>query len=187
MAVDIGTGDGKLVLRDARAEPGRLHVGIDSNADGLREAARRAARRPERGGAPNALFVRAAAEALPEELAGLATSLTVILPWGSLLRAVAAPDPALLASLRALAAPAASLVVVMGYDARSDPATAAALAPLTRERLEGEVLPRYRDAGFAAQVAPATLADLRRLGTTWSSRLAFGRERAFWQITARAR
>ncbi len=184
----MGTGDGAFVLRRARAEPRRLHVGIDANAEALREASRRAARKPKRGGAPHALFVRAAAEALPDELAGLANAVTVLLPWGSLLRGVAAPEPLVLAGLRALCAPGATLLVVTGYDPRRDPGTAGArpLAPLSRERLDVEVLPAYRDAGFAADAAVATPAELRGLGTTWASRLAFGRERSYWRIRARA-
>jgi 16S rRNA (adenine(1408)-N(1))-methyltransferase len=184
VVIDVGTGDGAFVLRSARAEPRVLHVGMDANAEGLREASQRAARKPARGGAPNALFVRATAEALPEELAGLATAVTVLLPWGSLLRGVAAPEAAVLAGLRGLCAAGASLVVVLGYDAQSDPG--ADVAPLSRERLDAEVLPAYRDAGFAAEAAPATVEELRGLGTTWASKLAFGRERSYWRVRARA-
>lgn len=39
---------------------------------------------------PNVLFVRASAEALPAELEGRADELTILFPWGSLLRAVLA-------------------------------------------------------------------------------------------------
>ena len=74
----------------------------------------------------------------------LASTVTVLLPWGSLLQGVARPDPAILGGLRALLAPGGRLLVVLGYDARSD--SLPGLAPLSRERLEAEVLPRYRDA-----------------------------------------
>jgi 16S rRNA (adenine(1408)-N(1))-methyltransferase len=185
MAIDVGTGDGAYVLRAARAEPRRLHVGIDTSADGLRDASRRAGRKPQRGGAPNAMFVRAAADALPEELGGLASTVTVLLPWGSLLEGVARPDPAILGGLRALLAPGGRLLVVLGYDARSD--ALPGLAPLSRESLEADVLPRYREAGFDAGASPMTIAELRALGTTWASRLAFGKERPFWRIEARVR
>jgi hypothetical protein len=123
-------------------------------------------------------------EGLPSELDGLATAVTVLLPWGSLLRAVAAPDPAALAGLRAMCAPGGSLVVVLGYDAAADPASS--LAPLSRERLGDELLPRYRDAGFDAAATPVSRDELRALGTTWASRLAFGRERPFFRVAGRA-
>ena len=141
-------------------------MGIDSNAENLAEISRKAARKPARGGAKNAMFVRASVEALPEELAGLAARVTILLPWGSLLRALAEPDPAVLAGVRGLCRAGASLEVVMSVDGL------------------GDVLPGYRDAGFAAAIAPLPIAEVRRLGTTWASRLAFGRPRSFWRISA---
>ena len=62
MAVDLGTGDGRRVLRAASARPDTLVIGVDANAAGMAEASRRAARR---GALPNALFVVAAAEHPP--------------------------------------------------------------------------------------------------------------------------
>ena len=62
MAVDLGTGDGRRVLRAAAARPDTLVIGVDANAAGMAEASRRAARR---GALPNALFVVAAAEHPP--------------------------------------------------------------------------------------------------------------------------
>ena len=56
------------MLAAAAAQPDRLVVGVDANAAGMATASRRAAARPARGGLPNALFVLAAAEALPAEL-----------------------------------------------------------------------------------------------------------------------
>ncbi|HEX2155999.1 MAG TPA: hypothetical protein VHS79_03275 [Actinomycetes bacterium] len=55
------------MLAAAAAELDRLVVGVDAGAAAMEEASRRAARRPGRGGLPNALFVVAAAEALPPE------------------------------------------------------------------------------------------------------------------------
>src|SRR5262249_61639210 len=158
----------------ARARPRRLHVGIAATVDGLRGAWRRPARKPARGGAPNALFVRAGAEALPDELAGLASAVTVLLPWGSLLRGVAAPEPAILAGLRALCAPGADLLVVVGYDAGADPGVAG-VEQLSRERLDAEGLPAYRAAGFAAEAAGAAPAGPAAPRAAWGARPAFGR------------
>jgi len=144
----------------------------------LREASLRAARKPARGGVPNAMFVRAPAEALPEELTGLATRLTVLLPWGSLLDAVAHPDAGVLAGLRGLCAPGADLHIVMGYEAAED--------PLSPDLLERVVVPAYRAAGFDATVAPVDRVELKALGTSWSARLAFGRDRRYWRLSGAA-
>jgi 16S rRNA (adenine(1408)-N(1))-methyltransferase len=79
-SVDLGTGDGRHVLAVAAARPDRLVVGVDANAAAMAEASRRAAAKPRRGGLPNALFVVAAAEALPPELAGVAELVTAHFP-----------------------------------------------------------------------------------------------------------
>jgi 16S rRNA (adenine(1408)-N(1))-methyltransferase len=68
------------VLAAAAAQPDRLVIGIDANAAAMVPASRRAAAKPERGGLPNALFVVAAAEALPVELTGVANLLTAYFP-----------------------------------------------------------------------------------------------------------
>ncbi len=150
-------------------------IGVDANADGMRYASRRAAR----GGVTNALFGRLSLEDAPGELAGIADAVTVLLPWGGLLRAVALPDPSALSRLRALCKPNAELRVVFGHGAvdalglplLDDPALAA----------------QYRDAGFAVKVRPVPLDEIRALPTTWAKKLAFsGRERRFVEIVSSA-
>lgn len=77
----MGTGDGRLPYALAREAPERLFVGIDANAAGLRERSGRA----ERAGA-NVVYVRAAVEDLPPELAGYAAagfSITSVRPMSS--------------------------------------------------------------------------------------------------------
>ena len=159
LAIDLGTGDGAYVVRAARAHPRTLYVGIDAVVDHLRKAAR---------SVPNALFVRASAEALPDELAGLAASVTILLPWGSLLRAVLEPDAAVLSGIRNLCRPGATLRIVVG------------------EPADESIVPAYRAAGFDAGVRATTAAQVRQLRTTWAARLAFGRPRAFTEIFATA-
>jgi Methyltransferase domain len=98
--VDLGTGDGRAVLAAAAARPDRLAVGVDASAAAMAEASWRAARRSERGGLPNAVFVVAAAEALPPELDGVADLVTIQFPWGSLLKGLLDADPRVMAGWR---------------------------------------------------------------------------------------
>jgi 16S rRNA (adenine(1408)-N(1))-methyltransferase len=81
VAIDLGTGDGRAVLARATAEPRTQAIGIDANAASMIESSRRASKPARKGGRPNALFVVAAAEAAPPELACLADQLTIALPW----------------------------------------------------------------------------------------------------------
>ena len=170
VAVDVGTGDGAYARRLAAADPGLLVVGVDANADNLRPASRRAAAAPARGGLPNLRFGRLALEEAPGALAGLAGRLTVLLPWGSLLAAVASGDREGLGRLRALCAPGAEVEIVVG---EGD------LDGLPPDALQA----RYAAAGLAVSVAPATAAAVEALGTTWAKRLARSDPaRRFWRL-----
>ena len=86
--LDLGCGDGSHVRRFAIEHPDWLVIGLDTDRDALRGAAQRCARRPERGGAPNTLFVAADAAQPPPELDGVAARLTAHFPWAALLRLI---------------------------------------------------------------------------------------------------
>ncbi len=118
--IDVGTGQGKFILDAAREEINRLCIGIDAVAENMAASARTARSSPKKGGLPNALFVRAAAERLPGPFAGLADELTVQYPWGSLMRIVSQPAIEHLSSLRALCKPEARLSVLLNYSVFED-------------------------------------------------------------------
>src|SRR5437764_14175151 len=82
--VDAGTGDGRYAYALASAHPDWLVVGLDALDEPMGEMAHKALRKPAKGGRPNVVYLRAAAEALPEELFGIADELHVLLPWGRL-------------------------------------------------------------------------------------------------------
>ncbi|HEY6568838.1 MAG TPA: class I SAM-dependent methyltransferase [Candidatus Limnocylindrales bacterium] len=123
--VDLGTGDGRFVLAAAAADPNTLVIGVDASAGAMIEASRRAAGPARRGGLPNALFVVAAAEALPHELDGVAEVVTIHLPWGSLLRGALAIDEAVAAGIAGLVAPGGRVEIL--------------LAPATRDQLDDAI------------------------------------------------
>lgn len=136
---------------------------MDANAAGLVEASRRALSKPARGGVGNALFGALALEQAPGELAGIADELTVLLPWGSLLLALARAQGAELARLRALCKPGATVRIVLGYGEHDG------VTPDEPAALEHA----YAAAGLAVGARPASKDDIRALGTTWANKLAF--------------
>lgn len=171
------------MYRAARACPSRLFIGVDANGAALAERSRRAAAKPSRGGAPNALFVRASVDALPEELAGLASRVTVLFPWGSLLRAVVAPEGAVLEGLAAIGRPGARIEIVFAAMLERERAAAAAsgIPPLDEAHLAR--LPRaYAEAGFDVAVRPSPREEIAERGTTWAKRLAQDPARRFYAI-----
>ena len=102
--MDLGTGDGRFVYRAAEKNPNKFYIGIDANAKALEKISMKATRKPNKGGLPNILFLQAAVENLPEQLNGVAEELHIHFPWGSLLRAVAVGETAILSGLRRICA-----------------------------------------------------------------------------------
>jgi 16S rRNA (adenine(1408)-N(1))-methyltransferase len=148
-----------------------LFLGLDAAREPLIEASRRALARPSRGGVPNARFGVLALERAPGELAGLADSLSVLLPWGSLLAAVAGAEPSGLVALRALCKPGAEVRMLFGYGPEADAAMIAAhrLPPLEAPG----ALERLAAPGFALAARWAAVDEVRALGTTWAGKLSF--------------
>jgi hypothetical protein len=138
---------------------------------------------------PNLLYVRASVEALPPELNGAADRLTVILPWGSLLAAMALPVVPVLQGLRALCQLRAALTVVLAIDPARDRAEVARLSlpSFDAAHLEGALVTGYADAGFTVDaVRPLSAGELSRWPSTWAKRLAHGRPRSVFQVDAQA-
>lgn len=175
------------MLSSARNGPDLLWIGIDASLDGLAAASTQAARPAKRGGAENALFIHASAESLPCELEGLATSVTVLLPWGSLLAAVAKPDPAVLTNIAALCAPGAAFRALFTVDPVRDAKELERLGLdcVGAPEWESRVRCAYDEAGFErVAVKPVPMTVVAELGTTWAKRIARTPGRNAWEIRA---
>jgi len=178
IVIDIGTGDGRFVSAMARQHPEKFFIGVDANVKLLEKPSMKATRKPAKGGLPNILFVQAAVEDLPEEFDGVADEIHIHFPWGSLLRAVATGDSAILSQLRRIAAPDALVEIVIGIDAVRDRGELERLGVpvMTPEYVDGELRAKYA-------AADLTLVDHRqldadewpRLETTWARKLGPGR------------
>ena len=167
MAIDLGTGDGRAVLARAMAEPETLAIGIDANAASMIESSRRAARAERKGGLPNALFVVAAAETPPPELACLADDLTITLPWGSLLDGVLGRDDRVAAGVAALLAAGGmvrAMVSTTACDGRD--------LPRLEDAMRGDLADAWARHGLIlASFRPATAGEVAATRSTWARRL----------------
>jgi 16S rRNA (adenine(1408)-N(1))-methyltransferase len=168
VTVDVGTGDGKAVLRWARDDPGRLFIGVDANAAGMAASARRADRR--KNGLQNAVFVLAAAESLPIDLGAAADRVTVQFPWGSLLRGILGAEGPVLANLALITKPRGLLTVVWSIVDRDRAGIGAMLAQPAETW--------FAAAGFdIVDIRPATVDEVAATGSTWAKRLGAGLDR----------
>jgi hypothetical protein len=184
VSLDLGTGDGRLPYSLGRERPHRLFIGIDANAAGLRRLSGRAAREP----LGNVIYVRASVDVLLPELAGVADRVTVVLPWGSLLAAVARPSVPALAGIRMLCQPEASLSVVLSVADRDlHEGRRLGLPPLDGGHLQ-DLAMGYAAAGFTVtSVRQLDFDQLAAWPSTWARRLAHGQPRPVFQVDARAR
>jgi 16S rRNA (adenine(1408)-N(1))-methyltransferase len=177
--VDLGTGDGRAVLARAMSEPDAFVIGIDANAAAMAEASRRAVRPRPR--VANAAFIAGAAESLPGPLAGVASLVTVTMPWGSLLRGVLGLDRAALLGMASIVAPSGRVDVL--------------LSVVPADHVDGlETIDRGARAGIAAAwrrfgfellaMDLASREDLSATHSSWARRLG---DRPVWRLTFRRR
>lgn len=160
--VDLGTGDGRFTRRMAAERPERFVIGVDACREQLRGISRRAL--------PNELYVIANALALPEDLSGVASHVTINFPWGALLDGLLHPESPALACLVDITRPGALV------EARLN---GGALAETGLSLAEGAARVRQvlRAVGFDVGVPVAMdAAALRACPTSWAKRLAFGRD-----------
>ena len=168
--VDLGTGDGRFVRDLARACPERAAIGVDTCQANLASFSRSAP--------GNALLLAGDALALPHDLCGLATRVTVNFPWGSLLRGLLDGHGGLFDGLRAVGRSGASLEIRLNAGALGEQGWA---LDAGGEQV-AEVLER---AGFAVGLIGVMGRDqLRGYPTTWAKRLAFGRDPRAIEVNA---
>src|SRR5262249_49948322 len=146
-------------------------------------------RKPAKGGAPNALYLLASAENLPEELNGIADEVYVLFPWGSLLQAVVTCDEFVMSGIKRICKRHASMRIVFSLDQESDQSEMLRLGipPITEDYLYDELLPRYRKAGFEiVEAKRLTDSEIKSLHSSWAKRLANNPRRIVYQIFTRS-
>ena len=178
--MDIGTGDGRYVSAAARANPNKFFIGIDANVKPLEKPSMKATRKAKKGGLPNAMFVQAAIEFLPEEFAGVADEIHIHFPWGSLLKAVTTGDPEILTSLRNIAAKDCMLEIVIGVDTERDATELARLdiPVLNDSYFRNALASRYNAAGFrTVEIRQLSRDEWSKFETSWARKLSSGASR----------
>jgi 16S rRNA (adenine(1408)-N(1))-methyltransferase len=145
-------------------------IGIDTCRKNLHQVSRKAL--------PNALYLIANAEALPVELSGLASHITVNYPWGSLLTGLLTGGSRVIENLCMIAQPGSTLAIVLNSSA------------LQKEGLslaQGGAIVQHALQLGGFDVQPLVTLDaeaLRHYPTTWAKRLGYGRDPQALSISA---
>ena len=178
LLLDIGTGDGALPYRLAGQHPDVLFVGLDANAEGMAENARRARRKPARGGRLNCMYAAAPIEQPPEVLAGLAQAITINFPWAALRESLLRGEPGVATALQRLSASSARFQLLINVD-ESIPDLPSVSPDTLRDSL-GEPLTA---AGF--EIAEGDwLPESARVRSQWGGRLIAGSGRSVVRLAA---
>jgi 16S rRNA (adenine(1408)-N(1))-methyltransferase len=178
VTIDVGAGDGRFGYRYAAAHPARFVIGIDPVAENLRELSAKAARKPERGGLGNVLYVAASIEHMPAELRGVADEIFVTLPWGSLMRGIILGDDAVLGALASLARDGAMLRIVLNTRIFDDPVPLDVrdLPEVTPDFVREMLAPAFARHRIAIRESRFMNADeVAAIETTWAKRLSHRR------------
>jgi 16S rRNA (adenine(1408)-N(1))-methyltransferase len=181
VVIDVGTGDGRFVLRTARERRQSLVIGIDPVQEAMSEVARRASAKPTRGGVSNALFLVASAEALPAALASRASLVTINYPWGSLLRTLVQPDPDGLRAVVGLLQPGGRLIALLNASVTDDRdyGERLGLPPLEAAHIDERLVPGWLESGLDGVSWHRLEPDEEPAHhTTWGRRLVRGSNRS---------
>jgi 16S rRNA (adenine(1408)-N(1))-methyltransferase len=175
VTVDLGAGDGAFAYRYARTHPERFVIAIDPVRENLREYSARAARKPERGGLPNVLYVVASVEQIPTELRAVAGEIFVTLPWGSLMRGLILGETSVLDGVVSLARAGATVRIVLNTRIFDEPIPVEArdLPEVTVEYVREILAPAYERVRLHIERTRYLDADeVAAIGTTWAKRLS---------------
>lgn len=160
--LDLGTGDGRFVRCMAEQQKDRFFIGVDACRENLRANSLKKL--------PNTMFVIASAQALPLELNGLASHITINFPWGSLLEGLLNNDTCMLNGLASIARPCAQMEIHLNGEALGT-------AGWTLEAGADQIERVLNDVGWRTKSRACVEAHtLRSIPTTWAKRLAFGRD-----------
>ena len=160
--LDLGTGDGRYVHYLAEKNPNHFIIGVDSCRENLYDHSRMKL--------PNALFINASAQSLPDELNGLISHIAINFPWSSLLESLLTGDRMLMHRLELISRSTTSIDVRLNGGALAE----------QRWSLEAgaeQIYDNLIQAGWRLKSPMLMKSEaLRGFPTTWAKRLAFGRD-----------
>jgi len=177
--VDLGTGDGGFVYKNALENPKSFYIGIDPAEKQLKIYSKKAVRKKLK----NVLFVVGSVEQIPNELNGRADYVYINFPWGTLLETVAKPIEENVNNIKGILKPEGQLEIVFGYSLELEPSETERLElpEIDTDYIRAVVVPSFKIAGFELKDLEEFDNNEEKLETTWNRRV--GKEkREFFKI-----
>lgn len=181
--VDLGTGDGKFIYRQAKQFPQIYFVGVDLHPETMSYFSWKMSRKPSRGGGIyNATFLCSALGDLPSSLTQFANSISVNYPWGSLLSDLVIPTSSALMKISNLAKQEGSLEILLNYAVfqNSTYAKSLKLPSMDEAYIRSHLYPTYRSHGI--RLTSHEVQSTAGNKSSWGQKLTLGGQREVLRI-----
>ena len=167
--LDIGCGDGLAALRLARSRPDLLVVGTDICLDNLARQSRKAP--------ANLVFLQADATQPPPAFCAKFDSVSIVLPFGSLLRGMLDENESVIDHILSPLKPDGIVDVLVNESAVQAIMGGSCTLPRALDGLTRRLaLPKVRQRSHV---------DLREWSSSWAKRIGFGKPSTSWHITGK--
>jgi 16S rRNA (adenine(1408)-N(1))-methyltransferase len=186
LVIDIGTGEGEFVYRKARQNREAMFIGVDSAAAAMLPYSIKAAKKTDKGGLSNLMYVVANAEALPDTLYGKADKIFINLPWGSLRDGIIKGEPGVLKSINKIAKANASLEICISYCDfyEKQVIKERGLPTLSISYISDKLKYVYNNYGISInKVSVLSNEDLKKMNTKWAKKLGYGKQREVFYLS----
>ncbi len=178
--LDIGTGDGKFVYRNAIKNKNNLYIGLDPAEKQIQIYSKKANRRRLK----NALYILGSLENLPEELYSTVDKIFVNLPWGTLLEKIVKSNEIYTKELSKILKKDGEIEIIFGYVPELEPSETERLG-LPKIENESDVLKAFstfKKIFEVVEMKRLVKEDLDKIETTWAKKLKFGKDRFIYKI-----
>lgn len=138
---------------------------------------------------PNLYFVLATAESLPDELTGIADTVYINFPWGTLLQGIVFVNELIWQNIKKVCKTNAVVQITLGYNTEHDKKEVdrLSLPVLDEQYIQNVLLPGFKVYGFKTiNVKKLISSDVREYPTTWAKKLSFGSHRAYYLIVLKS-
>lgn len=179
--LDIGTGDGRYIYKNALANPNHLYIGIDP-ASNLREYQREINRKKLK----NATLINSSIENYQPEVENYFDKITIILPWGNLLKYTVTVDSDFFLKIIKWLKKEGNIEIIFGFNEELEEKETKRLnlTELTDKEIEF-IRNKYQKLPQTQLLEFKELSnkELKNFETSWAKKLSFGADRKYIKVT----
>lgn len=180
--VDLGTGDGRFVFRQASENPNNFYIGIDPSEKQLETYSKEVNKKR----LTNVIFVLGSLEIFPKEIINIADCMYINLPWGSLLEGIVNPTKQSVETISNVLKSKGTLEITLGYHDEAEPTETARLSlpKLDEDLIKETIYPMFGAFGKLdiENYKQLNKENLKDMDTTWAKKLTFGNDRPIYRL-----